>query len=163
MTPMAMLPTIQKKAAPMTRERVIGAASITSGITSWPRLTKEVRSRSMKRRFIISAYWTGSGLSRPKLARTAATTSGEALRPAMREAGSEPGVAKKIRNTRMLMPSMTKIIWARRRMSRLSMDQRNRSLARGSSASRTPSPRMLRASTESTMAMPGAIATIGRV
>ncbi len=69
----------------------------------------------------MSAYWIGSGLSRPKLARTAATTSGEALRPAMREAGSAPGVAKKIRNTRMLMPSMTKTIWARRRMSRLSM------------------------------------------
>src|SRR5581483_7642676 len=78
-------------------------------------------SRSMKSRFIISAYCTGSGLSRPKLARTAATTSGEALRPAMRDAGSAPGVAKKIRKTRMLMPSITKTVWTRRRISRLSM------------------------------------------
>ena len=41
--------------------------------------------------------------------------------------------------------------------------QPSRILARGSSASRTPSPRMLSASTVITMAMPGASATIGRV
>ena len=34
-----------------------------------------------------------------------------ALRPAMRAAGSEPGVAKKIRNTSTLMPNMTNSIW----------------------------------------------------
>ena len=38
-----------------------------------------------------------------------------------------------------------------------------RTLARGSSASRTPSPRTLRAKTVTAMAMPGARATIGRV
>ncbi len=69
----------------------------------------------MNSRFIISAYCTGSGRSRPKLARTAASVSGEALRPAMRAAGSAPGVAKKIRNTTMLMPSMTNSICPRRR------------------------------------------------
>src|SRR5579872_6098437 len=120
-SPMAMLPKIQKTAAPMTRESVTGAAPMISGTTTSPRFTKEVRSWSMKSRRIITAYWMGSGLSRPKLALTAASTSGEALRPAMREAGSAPGVAKKIRKTRMLMPSMTKIIWAKRRMSRLTI------------------------------------------
>ncbi len=34
-----------------------------------------------------------------------------------RAAGSAPGVAKKIRNTSMLMPSITKSIWPRRRRS----------------------------------------------
>src|SRR5262249_55547849 len=40
---------------------------------------------------------------------------------------------------------------------------RMRSFERGSRASRTPSPKMLSASTVMTMAMPGASATIGRV
>src|SRR5690348_16761771 len=39
----------------------------------------------------------------------------------MRAAGSAPGVAKKIRKTTMLIPSMTKSIWKKRRISRLSM------------------------------------------
>ena len=51
----------------------------------------------MKSRFIISTYWIGSGRSRPKSCLTAASVAGSALRPAMRAAGSTPGVAKKIR------------------------------------------------------------------
>ena len=52
----------------------------------------------MKSFFIISAYWTGSGRSSPKSCRTAFSVCWSALRPAMRAAGSTPGVAKKIRN-----------------------------------------------------------------
>ena len=91
-----------------------------------------------------------------------ASVSGAALRPAMRAAGSTPGVAKKIRNTSTLMPNITKSI-----ATQPADDEGDhaasptRSLARGSSASRTPSPRTLRQSTVSTMAMPGASATHG--
>src|SRR5437867_11614196 len=57
------------------------------------------------------------GRSKPKSFRTAASTSGDALRPAIRDEGSDPGVAKKIRKTMTLIPNITKIIWIRRRMS----------------------------------------------
>ena len=159
-----MPPATHSTAAPSTSDSVTGAARSTWGTTFWPRLTKEVRSRVTNSRFIITAYWTGSGRSSPKSLRTAASVSGAALRPAMRAAGSEPGVAKKIRNTSTLMPNITNSIWPKRERTAASMrGQRIRILARGSSASRTPSPRMLSASTVSTIAMPGASATQGRV
>ena len=111
-----MPPTTQSTAAPSTSDERDGhGVAAPAGTTFWPRLTKEVRSRVTKRRFIITAYWTGSGRSRPKSLRTAARVSGEALRPAMRAAGSEPGVAKKIRNTSTLMPNITNSIWPSRR------------------------------------------------
>src|ERR1700735_2349478 len=83
-------------------------------MTRWPRLAKEVRSAVTNRRFIRSAYCTGSGRSRPKSFRTASSVSGVALRPAMRAEGSAPGVAKKIKNTTTLIPNMTKSICAMR-------------------------------------------------
>jgi len=43
-----------------------------------------------------------------------AQTAGEAVRPAMREAGFTPGVAKKIRKTSTLMVNITKIADASR-------------------------------------------------
>src|ERR1700733_3186089 len=83
-------------------------------MTRWPRLANEVRSPVTNRRFIRSAYCTGSGRSRPKSFRTASSVSGVALRPAIRAEGSAPGVAKKIKNTVTLMPNMTKSICAMR-------------------------------------------------
>src|SRR5258706_7724555 len=120
-TPMVMLQTIHTRAAPKTSERVIGVASMTSGMTCCPRFWNEVRSRVMNSRFIISRYWMGNGRSRPKSWRTAASTSGEALRPAMRAAGSAPGVTKKMRKTTTLIPTMTKTIWNSRRITTLSI------------------------------------------
>ena len=81
----------------MTSESVTGAAAVTCGITRAPRFTYEVRSRLKKSFFIMIPYFTGSGRSRPKSCLTAASVCGSALRPAMRAAGSTPGVAKKIR------------------------------------------------------------------
>ena len=108
-------PAIHSSAAPPTSDSVTGVAAAICGSTFSPRFTNEVRSPVMKRRFISSAYCTGSGRSSPKSARTAASVSGVALRPAMRAEGSAPGVAKKIAKVRMLMPVITKTIWPRRR------------------------------------------------
>ena len=68
--PIPMPSTSQMTAAPRTREKVTGAAWVICGITFVPRLTKDSRSRSMKRCRIISAYCTGSGRSRPNECRT---------------------------------------------------------------------------------------------
>ena len=89
----------QITAAPSTRREVTGAACTTCGITFAPRLTNDVRSRVMKSFFIISAYWTGIGRSSPKSLRTARSVAWSAFLPAIRAAGSTPGVAKKIRKT----------------------------------------------------------------
>ena len=64
----------------------------------------------------MSAYRTGSGRSRPNSWRTCATTCGVALRPAMRAAGSTPGVAKKIRKTSTLMEKRTRTAEMNRRI-----------------------------------------------
>src|SRR3954447_2522840 len=69
--PMTMEAITQITVAPKTSDRVTGAAWVTWGITFAPRFTYEVRSRVMKSFFIISAYRTGSGRSRPKSCRTA--------------------------------------------------------------------------------------------
>ena len=88
----------------------------------------------------------------------------------MRAAGSTPGVAKKIRNTSTLSANMTSTVAISRRMmnaiTRSGSSATGRpilSRARGSSASRTPSPSTFRQSTVATIARPGAIATQGRV
>ena len=114
--PMAMATTTQMIAAPKTSENVTGAASTICGITLAPRLTNDVRSRVMNSFFIMITYWTGSGRSRPKSWRTCFSVSGSALRPAMRAAGSTPGVAKKIRNTSTLSANMTNSVATTRRM-----------------------------------------------
>ena len=113
-SPITTPPTTHRIAAPTTSDSVTGATSSTAGTTFQPRLTNEVRSWVMKSRSIMSPYCTGSGRSKPKSLRTAASVSGDALRPAMRAAGSAPGVAKKMRNTRTLMPNMTNSIWPSR-------------------------------------------------
>ena len=58
--------------------------------------------------FIISTYCTGSGRSRPKSCRTARSVCGVAFFPAIRAAGSVPGVAKKIRKTKTLIANITR-------------------------------------------------------
>ena len=94
----------------------------------------------------------------------AATVYGVGLRPASWRLGSTPGVAKKIRkvSTEIAKSTTTSPI------SLLTMNantrySRTRTFARGSSASRTPSPSTFSASTVSTIITPGTIATNGRV
>ncbi len=87
--------------------------------------------------FIMITYWTGSGRSRPKSWRTCFSVCGSALRPAMRAAGSTPGVAKKIRNTSTLSANMTNSVATTRRMMNAITSGSILSRARGSSASRT--------------------------
>ena len=74
--------------------------------------------------FIISPYWTGSGLSNPKSLRTACSVAWSALRPAMRAAGSTPGVAKKMRKTSTLIEKSTSTIDTSLRAAKRSIRQR---------------------------------------
>ena len=92
-SPIAMETTTHRIVAPKTSDSVTGAAAAIWGTTFTPRLTNDARSRVMKSFFIRIAYCTGSGRSRPKSWRTCLSVSGSALRPAMRDAGSTPGVA----------------------------------------------------------------------
>ena len=120
-SPSPMANVIQRTEAPSTRLNVTGAASTTCGMTFAPRFTNDVRSREMKSRFIISAYWTGMGLSSPKSLLTSRSVCWSAFRPAMRAAGSTPGVAKKIRKTRTLIENMTSNADAARRTTKRSI------------------------------------------
>ncbi len=63
--PIATPTSIQITAAPMTSERVTGAACMIWGMTLSPRLTNEVRSRLMNRCCIIRPYRIGMGRSSP--------------------------------------------------------------------------------------------------
>ena len=123
-----MLKITQITAAPSTSDSVTGAASVTCGITFAPRLTNDVRSREMNSFFIISAYCTGIGRSSPKSCRTSLSVAWSAFLPAMRAAGSTPGVAKKMRNARTLIENSTNTIDTSRRA-------KNRSISRSASAS----------------------------
>ena len=120
-TPMATPRTTQMSAAPMTSEKVAGAARAICGMTSEPRLTNDSRSRLTNSFSIIFTYWTGSGRSKPKSLRTASSVAWSALRPAMRAAGSTPGVAKKITNTNTLIANSTNTIESRRRTAKRSI------------------------------------------
>ena len=94
----------------------------------------------------------------------AATVAGSGFRPASCLLGSIPGVAKKIRNVRTVIANSTATIPISRLTTKANTGySRTRTLARGSSASRTPSPSTFSASTVSTMKIPGTIATSGRV
>ena len=122
----------------------------------------------MNSRFIISTYCSGLERSRPNWWRTAATVSGVGLRPASERVGSTPGVAKKIRNVRTVIAKRTTTRPSRRRTMKMrhclpTFARLSRSFARGSSASRTPSPSTFSDRTVSTIMIPGAIATHGRV
>ena len=93
-----------------------------------------------------------------------ATVVGSGLRPANWRLGSTPGVAKKIRKVSTVIANNT----AKSPINRLTTKantaySRTRTLARGSSASRTPSPSTFSVRTVSTMKIPGTIATSGRV
>ena len=128
-SPRPTTPTIRPKtthstAAPITSDNVTGTVSSTAGTTFQPRLTKEVRSRVMNSFFIITRILDGQRLIEAEILRTGFEISGEALRPAMRAAGSAPGVAKKIRNTSTLMPNITNAIWPRRRRGRAASGSR---------------------------------------
>ena len=160
--PMTMLTTTQISAAPSTSESVTGAASTICGITSAPRFTNEVRSRVTNSFFIISPYCTGSGLSRPKSLRTAAqrrlvgVPAGDPRRRIDARRGEEDQEHEH----------------ADREHHEHHRDEpareeeqhqcATRSFARGSSASRTPSPSTFSASTVRAIAIPGASATAGR-
>ena len=163
-TPIRIDITTQITAAPSTSDSVTGVAATISGTTLWPWFVYEVRSRLMNSFFIRIRYCTGSGRSSPYWCLMALIVSGLGLRPASLRAGSTPGVWKKIRNTSTVIVNTTKTVASMRRMTKVSIRQSlTRSLARGSSASRTPSPSTFSDSTVSTIMMPGAIATHGRV
>src|SRR6266481_6635491 len=70
----------------------------------------------MKMCFIISPYRTGSGRSRPNSCLMFLIVAAVGLRPAIWRAGSTPGVAKKIRNTRMEIANSTTTSQSSRRM-----------------------------------------------
>src|SRR5262245_13581980 len=112
---MRMLKTTQMIAAPTTCESVTGAASVSWGTTFAPRFTNDVRSRVTKSLSIIFTYWTGIGRSRPKSLRTSRSVCWSALRPAIRAAGSAPGVAKKMRKTSTLIANSTVTSFTSRR------------------------------------------------
>ena len=122
-TPMAMPTTIQMTAAPITSDSVTGTAWVICGMTFTPRFTKEVRSRCTNRCSIIRPYRTGSGRSRPNSCRTCSRVAWSALRPAMRAAGSTPGVAKKMRNTITLSENSTRAAEAERLTAKLSISR----------------------------------------
>ncbi len=120
----------------------------------------------MKIFFIISTYCTGSGRSRPNWWRICLSADADGLRPAICRVGSIPGVWKKIMNTTTVITNITRMSCSARLMMNAATGRPyspTRSLARGSSASRTPSPNTFRASTVTTIMIPGAIATQGRV
>lgn len=133
------------------------------GITSVPRFTNEVRSWLTNRCFIIIRYCTGSGRSKPNDSRTCASVAGSAFLPAMRAAGSTPGVAKKIRKTSTLIANRTSTAGTEPPQDVSGHQAPPRSRAFGSSASRTPSPNTLSATAVSATDSPAAIVIIGRV
>ena len=90
-------------------------------------------------------------------------TCGLGLRPAICLAGSMPGVLKKITKTSTVIANITSTVHSDAPDDEGEHQPSTRSLARGSRASLTPSPSTFSASTVSTIMMPGAIATHGRV
>ena len=118
----------------------------------------------MKTCFIIVTYWTGTGRSSPRSALTLAINSGLAFLPAIRAAGSEFGTTLKIRNTSTEIANSTATIpISRLAMKRATAQCSSRILARGSSASRTPSPKTLSDNTVSTIIRPGTMVRCGAV
>src|SRR5258708_33373900 len=75
----------------------------------------------MKMCFIISPYRTGSGRSRPNSCLMLLIVAAEGLRPAIWRAGSTPGVAKKIKNTRMEIAKSTTTSQSSRRMMKVAI------------------------------------------
>ena len=106
--------------------------------------------------FIIVRYWIGSGLSRPRSALTRAIKAGSAFLPAIRAAGSEFGMTLKIRNTITEIANSTAIIPSNRLATKRAIGQcSSRIFARGSIASRRPSPNTLSDNTVATIIKPG--------
>ena len=163
--PIASAMITQITAAPNTSDSVAGVACTISGTIFWPWFEYDTRSRVMRIFFIISRYCTGSGRSRPNWCRISFTAAADGLRPAIWRTGSIPGVWKKIMNTTAEITNITSTICSRRLMMNVPTAgyAPTRSFARGSSASRTPSPNTFSESTVITIMMPGAIATHGRV
>src|SRR5215469_1612645 len=125
-TPMVIATMTQITAAPITRDKVAGAAAPISGTTSTPWFEYETRLRLMKRLFIISRYWTGSGRSSPNWARISARICGLALRPAIARAGSTPGVLKKMKKTSTEITNKTSTVHRLRRTTNVSMSDVSR-------------------------------------
>ena len=152
------------KAAPSTSESVTGAAPVTCGITFTPRLTNDVRSREMNSFFIMIAYWTGRGRSSPKSCFTAASVSGVGV-----AAGDPGGGVDAGRGEEDQVDQHADREHHEDHREEPADEERGhgafpaRSRARGSSASRRPSPKTFSVSTVSTIATPGAMATAGRV
>ena len=160
---MMIATTTQMMAAPKTSDSVAGAAATIWGQPTWPWFEYDTRSRVMKSFFIMMTYRTGTGLSRPNWCLISVSACGDGFRPAIWRAGSTPGVSKKIRKTSTVMANITSSIQSRRRMMKGTISSPMRSFARGSRASRIPSPSTFSERTVRTIMIPGAIATHGRV
>ena len=111
----------------------------------------------MKTFFMVVTYWTGRLSSKPHSSRMRWISASVGVRPAIRCAGSPLGMTLKIRNVSTEMANSTNTIEMRRRTMKRSHQRSIRTLARGSRASRTPSPNTFSDSTVSTSIKPGTI------
>ena len=157
-SPIPIANITQMTAAPSTSDSVTGAAATICGITGVPRLTNDVRSRVMKSFFIINPYWIGQRAVEPELVlhggerRRGGVAAGDARRRVDARGREEDHVRQQA--DREQHEDHRDRDGGRRRRTSAAHD---RSLARGSRASRSPSPNTFRVSTTSTIAMPGAI------
>ena len=92
-SPIAMATTTQMIAAPKTSDSVTGAASAIWGTTLTPRLTNDVRSRLDEQLLHQDRVLHGQRPVEAEVVAHLLERLGSALRPAMRAAGSTPGVA----------------------------------------------------------------------
>ena len=86
---------IQRMTPPRTSEAVTGAACRITLLTSWRLVNDRPSEWWITRRFMNSAYCTGTGLSSPRKWRARATVSGVARCPTASRAGSA-GMMKKM-------------------------------------------------------------------
>ncbi len=155
----------QRMAPPITRESVTGVASTNCGMTFWPRFWNEVRSKVISSFFIISPYCTYKGRSKPKSWRNrrknlrrgiAAGDPRRGIGAGGPEEDQEDDADPEHHEDHLEQAANERV------QHRGTQSPPIRSLERGSSASRTPSPNTFKVSTVTAMAMPGASATIGR-
>ena len=113
--------------------------------------------------FIISPYCTGSGLSSPKSFRTAASVGWSAFRPGDPRCRIDAGRGEEDHEHEHADREHHEHHRDEPAGDEAQHQCATRSFARGSSASRTPSPSTFSASTVRAIASPGASATAGRV
>ena len=159
----------QMMPAPSASDSVAGIPALISVSTLKP--SEYEYAWPLKMFSIVLTYWTKIGLLKPYLTSSRWISSGVARCPARRFAGLPFGIAAKSRKVSSEIAIITAIIAnSRRTMKRpisgwpvrgsrahfaLDPQRPKRTFARGSSASRSPSPKTLIDSTASTSMMPG--------